>query len=308
MSFLPLRRAGLALLAALVVADAGFSIVACSSTSPFDEPSEASAESSTPDGTADAPVQPDGGVDVTTCNPVKGPCDLILQDCPDKAGKKQECVVTGTTTFTTECIAQQASQQLPTGRACCPGTQANPGNPCLPGLTCVGRPCDDAGGGGGRCSPACCKGDDSICGKSDPEGITGACDLTLVADENQPIHDVCSYRERCKPFQVERCKVNQICLVEDKIGTASCLSSFGKTNRQPCTFANECADGLICIGGGDAGQCRTACLTPGSVHPFDASVEEGGPGAGGCPAGEQCRINFTDLPPWYGACAYPDGG
>jgi len=47
---------------------------------------------------------------------------------------------------------------------------------------------------------------------------------------------------------------------------------------------------------------------PNTVSPFDASIEEAGPGKGGCPVNETCRLQFTNLPAWYGACAYPDGG
>jgi hypothetical protein len=101
-----------------------------------------------------------------------------------------------------------------------------------------------------------------------------------------------------------------VCLIEDKLGTASCLTSFDKGNREPCKFANDCADGYICIGGADAGRCHMECLTPGSTHPFDASVEEGGPLKGGCPVGEKCIITFDpqSAPAWLSACAYPDGG
>lgn len=305
------RRPLVLIAAAVVAAEAGVTVAGCDSTTPEAEGTDAATESSAQaDAQKDGPVTTtDGGRDVTTCDmPVKGDCDLILQNCPnDSKGKQQECIVGGTASAPkTECVPVQPTQQLPMGRGCCPNNAE--GNPCLPGLTCVGRPCEDGGPVTGRCSPACCKGNDQACGASDPEGISGACDLTLVAEGDKPLHDVCSYRERCKPFKVEPCKPGQICLVEDKLGTASCLSSFGKTNRQPCTFANECADGLICTGSGDAGMCRTLCLTPSSTHPFDASVEEGGPGRGGCPVGEECRIGFADLPAWLSACSYPDGG
>jgi hypothetical protein len=222
----------------------------------------------------------------------------VLQNCP----AQQECV---TAAMGTECRPVDVSQQLGLGRACCPSTISNP---CLPGLTCVGQACTDGGPTTARCSPACCKGNDQACGKSDPEGISGACDLTLVdTDTKTPLYDVCTYRERCKPFKVEPCKQNETCLVEDKAGTASCIDSFGKTNRQSCTFANECADGFICLGGADAGSCHTVCLLPGATHPFDASVENGGPGTGGCPANEVCDLRITNRPDWFAACSL-DGG
>ena len=56
-------------------------------------------------------------------------------------------------------------------------------------------------------------------------------------------------------------------------------------------------------------SCRTVCLRPGTAHPFDAAVEEGGPGMGGCPVLEECKIGVTDLPAWFGACSLKsDGG
>lgn len=318
MSFFRFRGARgpfLVVAAVFGMVDAGLSIAACSST----ERNIGSSSGDGNDGSTDATDTPDSGKDggtdagdsgkVTCAMPVKkGPCDLILQDCPkDSKGKDQECVVGGTEDApVTECVAVQASQQLKIGSACCPNSPS--GNPCLPGLSCVGRPCEDGGPISGRCSPACCKGNDTACGASDPEGISGACDLTIVNSKNKPLYDVCSYREKCQPFKVEPCKSGQVCLVEDKLGTAACLSSFGKGNGEACTFANECADGFICAGSGDAGKCRMVCLLPNTTHPFDASVEDGGPFRGGCLSGETCRIAFDpdDLPGWFGACS--DGG
>jgi len=313
--FASLRRPVVVVAMSVAAADAGLAVAGCNSTNPDDVIGADATDDQTivtPDAQKDSPVtRPDAGKDVTTCpTPVKGDCDIVAQDCPkDSKGRDQECVVTSAGgTSRTECVAVQATQQLPIGRGCCPSTAENPGNPCLPGLTCVGQPCEDGGAPSGRCSPACCEGDDQVCGKSEPEGISGACDLVLVDENNKELHSVCSYRERCKPFKVEPCRAGQICIVEDKLGTASCVSSFGKGNGQGCTFANECADGFVCVGSGDAGRCRTVCLIPGSTHPFDAGVEEGGAGRGGCPTGERCNgfSASSNLPSWFGACS--DGG
>jgi len=302
------RRSGL-LLVAFFAADIVGAMVACTSS-----PDPATPGGSFEAGTTDAgggkdQVSPpiDSGRDAGGhCTTVKGPCDLVLQDCPDTSkGKKQECIVSGTSS--TRCVEVQGSQQLGAGHSCCPNNAG--GNSCLPGLTCVGNACADGGPVTGRCSPVCCVGDDQACGKSDPEGISGACDITLVDSTTKtPLYNACTYRERCKPFKQGPCKEDQICLVEDKAGTASCLDSEGKLNRQSCSFANQCGDGLICSGSGDAGICRTTCLLPNTVSPFDASLEQAGPGKGGCPVNEVCRISFTNLPAWYGACAYTDGG
>ncbi len=316
------RRIGVLVVLALASANAAIALVACSSDSPsVDDASEggagdgnASSSSSGGDAKADtSSPRPDGGVkEGGNCTPVKGDCDIVLQDCPDDSkGKKQECVVTqgqGGGALKTSCVPVQPSQQLPMGHSCCP----NGGdNPCLPGLTCVGDDCVDGGPVLARCSPACCEGDNAACGKSDPEGIGGQCDLTLFSN-NTEVHRVCSYRERCKPYGVEPCKAGQICIVEDKVGTAGCINSNGIGNRKPCLFANDCADGFICAPSAQndaGGECRMYCLTPNSNPPFDASAADGAPGRGGCPTGEQCKgPHFTDLPDWLQLCVYPDGG
>lgn len=302
---LMLRRRGAVVVAAFLMADVGLALAACSTSAPDAAGTDATTESAPPvgDGGRDAFVtKPDATVEGGGgghCSAAKGACDLVLQDCPPQ----QECT-TGND-GTTFCQPVQGTQQLGIGRSCCPN---GAGNPCLPGLTCVGSACTDGGVATARCSPACCTGDDQHCGKSDPEGISGACDLTLVDPTSQKeLYQVCTYRQRCEPFQVEPCKAGETCLVEDMAGTASCVTSAGKTNRQPCTFGNECADGLICLGGGDAGVCHYGCLLPGSANPFDASVQNGGAGAGGCPSNEKCNIQIQGLPAWYAACSL-DGG
>lgn len=258
---------------------------------------------------SDARAREDGSVvREGGCSAVKGPCDLVVQDCPDDVkGQRQECVVALAAggDLTTRCVPVQASQLLPMGRGCCPGAS----NPCLPGLSCVGDPCVDGGPVTGRCSPACCDGDHASCGQSDPEGIGGQCDLALYVDSVQ-VHHVCSYRERCKPFGIEACKAGQLCLVEDKVGTAGCLPSNGIQNRQPCQFGNDCADGYLCLGDSDGTRsCRMFCLTPNSNPPFDASAADGTPGRGGCPTGESCMGPTIDgLPDWLQICVLPDGG
>jgi hypothetical protein len=317
------RKAWLAIFGATLVANAGFAIGACSSSSSVDDGDGGTgSEAGGQDGAKDGPVNPntDGstGKDGGHCSIVKGACDIVLQDCAnDSKGQKQECVVVKSgADYVTQCVPVQASQQLAMGAACCPPTSAKPDNPCLPGLSCGGPDCVDGGPKTGRCSPACCKGDDQSCGKSDPEGIAGACDLSVFID-NQEMFNTCSYRERCKPFGIESCKAGEACLVEDKIGTSSCLGSNGKQLGDSCIFANDCVDGLFCLtlSGMDAGTCRMQCLTPGATHPFDAGVEDGGPGAGGCPVKTCpgsvpcCGIGpFTDLPSWLSFCKFPDGG
>lgn len=287
---------------------AGLVFVGCSSDGGDGLDVSTTSEDASPDGSiADAGTPLDVARREGGCTAVKGPCDLVVQDCSsDENGRARECVIVrvGTGELTTQCVPAQPSQQLPIGRGCCPGSN----NPCLPGLSCVGEPCVDGGPVTGRCTPACCEDDHASCGQSDPEGIGGRCDLSLFVESTE-VYRVCSYRERCKPFGVEPCKQGQICIIEDKLGTAGCIASNNVEDRQPCTFANDCADGYMCTGSGDAGVCRMVCLTPNSNPPFDASAATGEPGRGGCPSGETCTgPTFQGLPDWLQLCERPDGG
>ncbi len=266
--------------------------------------------------TADAPVvdvapPPDaGGPDVTgACSPVNTACDIVRQNCPSG----HECVAASDTA--TACQAIRASQHLPKGHTCCPSA---PQAQCAPGLRCIGpdTPCQaDAGAFPGRCTPACC--DDDICGKSDPEGFAGRCQLSIVGQSEQELYKVCDYSPPCKPFHVQSCPQNFTCNVDDKFGTASCVGIYapidggtipsGYAEGTACSTLNSCADGLACVSRGDAGStCTWLCLTPGENPPFDAgALRDAGAGYGGCPNGERCILTFapTDLPVWISACA-----
>jgi hypothetical protein len=296
----------------VAVVDGAFLVAACSSSSTGFSADAGAGEGSAPgDGATDGGggdtgmPKPDSGK-MGNCTVVTGACDLVLQNCPpDKNGQPQECVVTGSgTSNSTSCVGVTASEQLPMGHACCP---SNTSNPCLPGLTCSGGgACVDGGPQTGRCSPTCCMGDDTSCGKSVPEGIAGACDLTVVDQNNNPLYNVCSYQIPCKPFGVESCPPGQACEIQDSTGAAGCIFTNDLDAGSTCNFANDCADGLICANSGDAGTCIFECLVPGSVSPFDASISQAPAGQGGCPGGSaKCDITFDpkSAPAWLGACS-----
>jgi hypothetical protein len=266
------RRAGALLVVSVAVVGAALAVVACEDAS---LPEVAFADAATepagePDASEGRPQAIDGGTgrEGGACTALKGACDIVLQDCPDQDGVKQECVVRSSGgSFVTRCVRVQPSQRLPMGWGCCPAAD----NPCLPGLTCVGAPCVDGGPATARCTLACCEGDHASCGQSHPEGIGGQCDVTLFAGTT-PLYGVCSYRERCKPFGIEPCRPGQTCLIEDEMGTAGCIVSGGAKNREPCRFANDCADGLVCDGTGEERSFRMYCLKPGSDPFFDATA------------------------------------
>jgi hypothetical protein len=142
---------------------------------------------------------------------------------------------------------------------------------------------------------------DQPCGTSQ-DGLTGICNLTLVNQNMQPIGTVCTYSDLCKPFQVAPCQMGSACLVQDKSGQAKCTQINpmpGLDEGQACKFANECKDGMYCIGS-DGGACTWACYL--GNGPYDAGVKNM-PGYGGCPVKESCKIMITGFPPYMGACA-----
>ena len=274
-----------------------------SPTSPVDAPA---AEVAPPED-AGGPVIKGG------CSPVNGPaCDIVLQNCAPVNGKTQVCVVAAASDGgrTTQCRASTASQHLPKGHSCCPSAAAEP---CLPGLKCIGSADDTCAADAaltGRCSPACC--DDNVCGKSDPEGFAGRCELNIVSGAGNALYKTCQFNQQCRQFQVQACPQGFTCLLSDAFGTSSCSTIFnpeggaGGTEGHACESANACADGLMCLGPPDGGStCQYLCLTPGTNPPFDAgALRDGAPGRGGCPANERCNIGFvpSQAPNWISIC------
>lgn len=260
------------------------------------------------------------------CSPVKGECDIVAQNCPDgPSGQKRECTVDVDRTsgaFVTVCADTRVTQRLPKGQACCPNAPG--GDPCAPGLECIGNACVGDAAPTARCSPHCCLGSNGLCGQSDPEGYGGVCDYNITAsgpDGSVSLYNACSYSSRCNFFGVKPCPSGFTCVPEDNLGAAKCYSIFnpdgsalGLNEGQPCSSANSCADGLLCVGTADAGsRCRMLCLESGGNPPtLDASALEGGAFRGGCVAGKSCSIQFVSgeggLPAWLNACAAPDGG
>src|SRR4051812_21978615 len=96
---LPVKRLPLFFFLSLAGAAGAAFVAACSSdadTGGTDAPDATADTTVDPsDARRDAPAGNDGGTkDGGNCTAVKGPCDIVLQDCPDSKGQKQECVVT----------------------------------------------------------------------------------------------------------------------------------------------------------------------------------------------------------------------
>jgi hypothetical protein len=255
---------------------------------------------------ADAgPAGPDAEID-GACEPVKGACSLVLQNC----APGQQCTV-GANDLTA-CGPTDPAQHIAKGYPCCPPAGTGAKDPCLPGLVCAGDSCvGDAGGG--RCSPYCCAGDDTPCGTS-PEGFPGHCDETVEdTATGTPLYDICEYAPPCKPLGILPCPAGYACLVDDTSGGAKCTEIFNGgapagQEGQPCMYRNSCADGLMCLqrtfpdGAAGVQECILLCSTGKGSPPFDAGALDGGPGSGGCDQGKTCTGVANLFPPWLGVC------
>lgn len=248
----------------------------------------------------------DSGAPRGQCSAVNGPeCDLVLQNCADTPqGGPQQCGVVGAPDggATTACLPVRATQGIPKGDACCVGTDGN--DPCLKGLTCLGGDsCQPGQAPTGTCTPYCCEGDDGSCG-ADSDGVAGQCNLGIVLQgSSQALYNVCTYSKACRPLGVQPCAAGSTCLVSDSSGTARCSGIYGAglAAGAVCNAANECQDGLMCLGTqGGVAHCETLCAT-GAVTPFDAGALTGDVGRGGCPAGTTCN-GVSIFPAWLGIC------
>ncbi|WP_394828476.1 hypothetical protein [Pendulispora albinea] len=282
------------------VSIAGSGLYACSSSSDGNPAPGADASLDAHDAGSDDAQGPRA-----RCSAVQGPaCDLVLQDC----ARGSECIViAGDAGLTTACVPSGTGTRR-AGAGCCPG-QANT---CSPGLECIGPPC--SGGAGtaptGRCTPHCCPGDDSRCGSSEPEGFPGSCDLQVFANAggaaSTPVFHVCSYQPVCKPFRIQPCPSGSTCLLQKDRTSYRCgpiEPPPGRGIGQPCTVANECSDGLGCLGAAGSATCRMFCYRQGAgTPPFDPSAVRDEPGYGGCPAGTACTGTVNGFPGYLGFC------
>jgi hypothetical protein len=312
-----MARAGTSLALAALAAGAG---AACSSSPAASSDADAStsgddagADATQPSGSSSGDAASDQAVQAS-CEPAKGPaCDLVLQNCP--AGKQCVAVAQGGGKYTTQCGPTYATQHIDRGYPCCPPSSASQ-EPCLPGLQCIGNPCTgDAGpggGGGGRCAPYCCSGDDTPCA-STPEGFAGHCNLNVVDGAGKSMFNVCDYMPPCKPLGLLPCPPGYACEVQDTSGSATCSQIFNSggppaKEGASCTYNNSCDDGLMCLqltapDGGVSSQCMMLCYTGQGTPPFNPQSLAMGPGTGGCNTGKQCVGAPNAFPPWLGVCA-----
>ncbi len=300
MTFLSSRRVWL--IAVTSALFAGGAIAACSSNGGFPDgggpdgtsPSDASNDTKTGTDASkqnDGGTQNDGSTGPCTTTTLTGNCDIVAQNCPNG----QECDAVQVDGGDQAQCVPNTTGNIQEGYAC---TQSGNTNPCVAGLECIAN----------RCAKPCCFGVDSECGTSHPEGYTGRCE-TVVNGE----YAICTYSPSCEPFQVQPCTSGQECAVEDKNGTSICQTIYptdgGLSEGVKCLYANDCKDGLDCIGAldGGAATCTYECYVP--PGPFDAGITSLGAGKGGCPNAETCQaVTLTgpdggaENPSWLGLC------
>lgn len=238
----------------------------------------------------------DGSSGPCTTTALTGACDIVAQNCPSG----QECAAVQTDGgFQAQCIPNSTGN-IKEGYAC---TQSGNNNPCVAGLECIDN----------RCAKHCCLGDDTACGKAQPEGYTGRCETTVTLDGTNPAYAICTYSAGCEPFQIQPCTSGEVCSVEDKNGTAVCQglanTDGGLSVGVKCVYANDCKDGLACVGALDGGAaiCTYQCYVP--PGPFDAGITSLGAGKGGCQNGKTCQAiqllgpdGGVTNPTWLGLC------
>jgi hypothetical protein len=278
------------LFSSLAFGSAGaFGLASCSSPKIIED--EASTEGGTDGNMAD--VKTDAGTDgpikqKCPSYPTKGECDLVAQDC---AGGKECVIVPSDGGFAARC-EDPSSGSVPKGGVC--STTAD----CVAGGRCIMN----------RCSPHCCTlGDNTPCGVSVPEGFIGTCGINLKDQQTSiDLGLFCTFNAACKPYKIQPCPSDYTCLVEDMSGSAKCVQIYmtpGKTVGQTCTAANDCQDGMMCVGGGpDGGSvCMWVCYKGGG--PYPANISSLPAGQGGCPANKMCNIGITGLPTWLAVCS-----
>jgi hypothetical protein len=257
---------------------------------------------------------------IGNCSLVTGLCDIVAQNC--EAGNECVVVTEPDASLGTQCMPTTAGEHLAKGTACCPSSDGT--NPCDPGLecnggtSCVGTVSPGAGlppgWGGSRCTPRCCLPTDggvsnSNCGSAGDGGTQGRCDLSISFTQGGPgEYSVCTYPDTCEPLGIHPCLTGFGCEVANSAGTASCVviynpnSDAGAAAGATCTYENQCADGLACIGPSSSStKCEWMCLITGQTPPFDAGALNSMPGHGGCPAMQTCS-GVNGFPSWLGTC------
>ncbi|MBI2394604.1 MAG: hypothetical protein HYV09_33855 [Deltaproteobacteria bacterium] len=212
------------------------------------------------------------------CNAHTGDeCDIVKQDCASAAAT---CVYDNA-------VSHNACKTLTTGTKL-KGESCATQNDCDRGLFCYG----------GKCSPACCSGDNSVCGAG------GTCNLAITASGGAVIYYACSYSDKCNPFKYD-CPTGQVCLFSSepdsfKCSTPSAGTPLAQGPGNACEYANDCGESQSCFklsSGGDAAGATYKCYLFCWLSKPDAWTPGATPG-GRFPADGTCTIGGTN----YGTC------
>lgn len=172
--------------------------------------------------------------------------------------------VQGGSGFTTECVVNGGLKG--------PGDACVNESSCRAGLYCVQ----------GKCSSVCCPVTNEPC------GVGGLCILNVNFGPHSA--ELCFYPESCALFAAA-CGAGEKCypLMDD--GNSVCAQANEPTagEGETCSAINDCDDSMLC----DGGTCRWACFLDGDGL---------APGAGGCPAGQTCRMVGMSPPANVGVC------
>ncbi len=206
-------------------------------------------DSSTPDDSS-API--DTGTPPTDTGTETGPitcskwsprpadeCNMLAQDCADPT---ETCVFD-------DAAKKAVCGKLPIGTAT-KGESCSTQGDCDRGLFCYS----------GKCTPACCPGDNSLCGAG------GACNLSITASDDSTIHYACTYSSKCNPFKYD-CPSGQVCLFNEEPDSFKCSepAKDGGLSAKPgipCEYANDCGESQLCTkltSGGDAAGATSQC-------------------------------------------------
>jgi hypothetical protein len=138
---------------------------------------------------------------------------------------------------------------------------------------------------------AYCSASTSVCVPlctSKAECAGGFCVAALDASGTSPIPglDVCT--ADCDPLTAAPCGPQVTCYYDAKHGGLDCIASKGSLEGAVCSFVNDCAPALACIGG----TCRRWCTPVGDM--FTCS------GGGVCSAFS--NLTVTHAGQTYGYC------
>ncbi len=220
-------------------------------------------------------------------NAVKGPCDLLQQDCPQ--GQTCSPFQSGAS-VSTACVV---SDGLKTA-----GEECYSPDECDARLICIGTPV-------GKCVAFCCNDAES-------EPCNGGLCITHVSLDSNDVYYayVCSYGKRCTLLTPDACPPGQGCYVEDLAqGLAVCdeRSPTPAPELGACTFLNDCDTMQSCFRAQNinGGVCLYYCDLSGA----DTGAA---PGLGGCPTGETCESTYQGTKIDTGVAniglCIPDGG